>query len=258
MPSDCMRIQLRQLRQLRTAMAAEKMLPKVLVFDLDGCCWDPEMYELWGGGAPFKPNQDGTLSDRKGTKVHLLGDVKNILYELHTDPKWEESIVAVASTCDEPKWARECLKKFSVGGDFKMSDVFREDVTEIYKAYGKDVHMKEIAKKTGVSLEEMIFFDNQTNNTSCVAGMNGPTVVYTPEGVTRELFQVITDKIIDRLWYNQTIFRKGFPSFLPQARFSGPGRDGDQLVSSRQYVLFCNIIHVCGLHSRVEDQFSTL
>ena len=201
MPSDCMRIQLRLLSKVRPIMAAEKILPKVVVFDLDGCCWDPEMYELWGGGAPFKPNKDGTLSDRNGTKVHLLGDVKNILYELHTDPKWKETVVAVASTCDEPKWARECLKKFSVGGDLKMSDVFREDVTEIYKAYGKDVHMKEIAKKTGASLDEMIFFDNQTNNTSCVAAMKGPTVVYTPEGVTRDLFQVgiITQQIIGRL-----------------------------------------------------------
>mgnify|MGYP002632409660 CR=1 FL=1 len=62
--------------------------------------------------------------------------------------------------------------------------------TEIYKAYGKDNHMREIAKKSGIDLKEMIFFDNQTNNTSCVAGMNGPTVVYTPQGVTRELFEV--------------------------------------------------------------------
>ena len=35
-------------------MATNKPVPKVFVFDLDGCCWDPEMYELWGGGAPFK------------------------------------------------------------------------------------------------------------------------------------------------------------------------------------------------------------
>jgi hypothetical protein len=43
------------------------MLPRCLVFDLDGCVWDPEMYELWGGGgAPFKPNKDGTLSDKAG------------------------------------------------------------------------------------------------------------------------------------------------------------------------------------------------
>ena len=38
--------------------------------------------------------------------------------------------------------------------------------------------------------QDMIFFDNQTNNTSCVAGMKGPTVVYTPDGVTRVLFEV--------------------------------------------------------------------
>ena len=79
--------------------------------------------------------------------------------------------MAVASTCDEPSWARECIRKFSVGGDLKMFDVFQENVTEIYKAHGKDNHMRAIAEKTGVSLVNMIFFDNQTNNTSCVAGM---------------------------------------------------------------------------------------
>ena len=87
-----------------------KKVPKVFVFDLDGCCWDPEMYELWGGGAPFKENKDGSLSDKNGTRVQLLGDVKNILHELKTDPKWSDSIVAVASTCDEPRWAKECIR----------------------------------------------------------------------------------------------------------------------------------------------------
>ena len=23
-------------------------VPKLFVFDLDGCCWEPEMYQLWG------------------------------------------------------------------------------------------------------------------------------------------------------------------------------------------------------------------
>ena len=49
--------------------------PKVVVFDLDGCLWDPEMYELWGGGAPFSDNGDGTLKDRSGVTVRLLGAV---------------------------------------------------------------------------------------------------------------------------------------------------------------------------------------
>ena len=49
--------------------------PAAVIFDLDGCLWDPEMYELWGGGAPFSDNGDGTLSDRSGVTVRLLGAV---------------------------------------------------------------------------------------------------------------------------------------------------------------------------------------
>ena len=33
------------------------------------------MYELWGGGAPFSDNGDGTLADRAGVTVKLLGAV---------------------------------------------------------------------------------------------------------------------------------------------------------------------------------------
>jgi len=71
-------------------------LPKVVAFDLDATLWYPEMYQvrmrnfwnnnthvmhcshqpdfvylstlqLWGGGAPFKKNSDGTLTDKSGT-----------------------------------------------------------------------------------------------------------------------------------------------------------------------------------------------
>ena len=46
-------------------------LPKAFVFDLDGCCWDPEMYELWGGGSPFKENKVA------GAKVYQFCVEKN-------------------------------------------------------------------------------------------------------------------------------------------------------------------------------------
>ena len=49
-----------------------------------------------------------------GTTVHLLGDVSSIMHELHT--KWTDTPVGVASSCDEPSWARECILKFPVGG----------------------------------------------------------------------------------------------------------------------------------------------
>ena len=38
-------------------------LPKAVVFDLDGCLWYPDMYMLWGGGAPFRVRSDGDLDD---------------------------------------------------------------------------------------------------------------------------------------------------------------------------------------------------
>jgi len=164
------------------------MLPRCLVFDLDGCVWDPEMYELWGGGgAPFKKNNDGTLSDRAGTRVHLLGAVKEIMYEFASDKKWKDSKICVASSCDEPSWARDCIRLFEVGEGLTLQNVFDSNNIEIYKR-SKDYHLNEISKKTGVPLEEMIFFDNQMNNCKTVSKI-GVTVVFTPEGVTRKSFE---------------------------------------------------------------------
>ena len=41
--------------------------------------------------------------------------------------------MATASTCDEPRWAHECLKKFKIGPDLDitMGTVFKHN--EIYK-----------------------------------------------------------------------------------------------------------------------------
>ena len=74
-------------------------LPKVLVFDLDGCLWEPEMYELlYGtGGAPFHIEKDGNLTDKCGNHITLIGDVRDIMYELKTNPKWTNTKVAIAS-----------------------------------------------------------------------------------------------------------------------------------------------------------------
>ena len=74
-------------------------LPKVLVFDLDGCLWEPEMYELlYGtGGAPFHTEENGNLTDKSGNCIELIGDVRDIMYELKTNPKWTHTKVAIAS-----------------------------------------------------------------------------------------------------------------------------------------------------------------
>lgn len=48
------------------------LLPKVIVLDLDGTIWGPEMYQLWGGGAPFTLLENGNVKDRSGTEVKVL------------------------------------------------------------------------------------------------------------------------------------------------------------------------------------------
>ena len=146
------------------------------------------MYHLWGGGgAPFRPQKSGDLVDRAGTKVEIMADLRPILLEVKTDTKWANTKVGVASSCDEPGWARECIKNFGIGDNFKLKDIFDPNLTEIYKG-SKSGHLREIAKKSKIPLEEMMFFDNEWGNCQTVAKI-GVTVVYTPRGVTRQLFE---------------------------------------------------------------------
>ncbi|GMH59216.1 hypothetical protein TrRE_jg5667, partial [Triparma retinervis] len=87
-------------------------LPKVVAFDLDGTIWTPDMYQLWGGGAPFSVEGPELLKDCTGQKVSLLGISGGILDELKTSEDWGGVKVAWVSCTDEPSWADECMKKF--------------------------------------------------------------------------------------------------------------------------------------------------
>ena len=53
----------------------------------------------------------------------------------------------------------------------------------IYKA-NKSRQLKKISEDTGIPLNEMIFFDNQSNNCLDVSKVN-VTVAYVPDGITR-------------------------------------------------------------------------
>ena len=54
---------------------------------------------------PNQVREDGNLDDRYGKRVHLLGAVRDVLYELKTDARWEGAVTAVASCTDEPECA---------------------------------------------------------------------------------------------------------------------------------------------------------
>ena len=55
-------------------------------------------------------------------------------------------------------------------------------VEEIWKSNKQD-HLRNIADRTGIALEDMIFLDNERWNCDCVAAI-GVTVAYVPDGVT--------------------------------------------------------------------------
>lgn len=54
-------------------------VPKLVVFDLDNCCWDPEMYQM-RDGSPFQYNEANNTckASRSGETVRLLGDIPKI------------------------------------------------------------------------------------------------------------------------------------------------------------------------------------
>ena len=170
-------------RRRSSCLAKATSRPKAVVFDLDGCLWYPDMYMLWGGGAPFKVASDGALIDSIGQRVTMMGAVPQILLELKTQPGWRSVVVGVASCTDEPNWAQECMTKFMVdGGEYSIKDVVQ--VEEIHKG-NKRSHLKSIAERTGIALDEMLFLDNEWGNCQDVSSI-GVTVAYTPDGVTRE------------------------------------------------------------------------
>lgn len=170
-------------------MAARASL---VVFDLDACCWYPEMYMLWGGGAPFSTRSqqpNNRLKDSRGTEVKLLGDVAACFASLHArNAAGDRSVLgAVASRSDEPSWARECLRKFIVAPGVSMMDVVTEDRCEIYKG-SKRTHFAALQGRTGVPYERMCFFDDDPANIRDVAAL-GVHCFLTPRGVTQDIYE---------------------------------------------------------------------
>jgi magnesium-dependent phosphatase 1 len=159
---------------------------KLVAFDLDGTVWSPDMYELWGGGAPFTVVSANELRDSKGTKVRLLGAISSILHELHTAPEWKETKVAWVSCTDEPSWAAECLRKFQTMGGTPIGDVVHSE--QIFKS-NKQTHFQRLKKLyPEIAFEEMLFFDNEYGNISNVEKL-GIKSVYCPDGMTREIWE---------------------------------------------------------------------
>jgi magnesium-dependent phosphatase 1 len=166
--------------------------PRLIVFDLDGCLWKPEMYELaWQGmnHSPFEPIRDGTfMKSRLDSVVRLFGDIPEILDEIVlNEQEWSGTQLAISSRTDEPQWAKELLAKFVLPKSGMTLESAIKGPWEI--SYdSKTIHFERIAKKTGIGLEEMVFFDNEQGNCKLVSRI-GVTVGYSPDGLNHGIFQ---------------------------------------------------------------------
>ena len=113
-------------------------LPTMIVFDLDDCLWQPEMHELYG--KPTKP-QRGVLNSHMPKESHVEGVVglanqggqtvtlyegaRRALYELATDVRYRDIIVAVASTSLEPTYSHACLEGIEILPGKTMRSIIR-------------------------------------------------------------------------------------------------------------------------------------
>lgn len=168
----------------------EECYPKLVVFDLDACCWFPEMY-MMSSGPPYKKvkgNMNKMVASN-GEEVKLLG-ITRAVWALLQAPcgRFRNTRVAIASRCDEPAWARELLKLFEAAPDVSFWDVCEKgDLVEIYKG-SKKGHFKALQKKTGIAFEDMCFFDDDPVNIRDVSSL-GVVCVLTPDGVTSDAWE---------------------------------------------------------------------
>ena len=70
-------------------------VPKLVVFDLDQCCWHPEMFEL--RAAPSSWDQTSNSVVCGGDRVQLFPGATLALRELRNDPRFKDTRVAAGA-----------------------------------------------------------------------------------------------------------------------------------------------------------------
>ncbi|XP_022904808.1 magnesium-dependent phosphatase 1-like [Onthophagus taurus] len=122
--------------------------PKLIVFDLDYTLWP-----FWVDTHVTPPfhKGNGKIFDKYNNKIKCYPEVPNILQKLHK----EGYQIGVASRTGEIDGAQQLISLF----DWK--DYF--GYKEIYPG-SKVTHFRRIKSKSGLSYDDMIFFDDEYRN----------------------------------------------------------------------------------------------
>mmetsp|Transcript_1554 Transcript_1554/g.2384 ORF Transcript_1554/g.2384 Transcript_1554/m.2384 type:complete len:238 (+) Transcript_1554:99-812(+) len=163
--------------------------PKLIVFDLDGCLWKPELYNLaWRGGknqSPFHLLGDGSkCQSRMGSVVSLFPDVRYVLQDL--SGRDDEVALGISSRTQHKDWAEEIVSTLTLSDGKPLNEVLTAP-WEI-KDERKTLHFERFVSNMELSFEDMVFFDDNAGNCKQISRL-GVTVGYCPKGLSREIYE---------------------------------------------------------------------
>ena len=148
------------------------------------------MFQLDTAPTAYDEGRGGVVAGRD--TVRLFPGAAAVLQRLLDDRRYASIQVAVASSTTEPAWANRCLDVCRI--DPARGECIADVVSQrqIYPGSKGSQHFPKLRSATGVSFDEMIFWDDCTYGDNCgdvATKCAGTTCVRTPNGLTLELFE---------------------------------------------------------------------
>ena len=188
--------------------------PELLVFDMDACLWDKEMYEM--SAIPTDTDKDKVTGDLNGRGEGVTGVMSGrekislhrgslIALQEHYDGRYPGMKIAMASSADTPfaeRVGRASLKLLEVVPgvsvwDVCMRDWDGRDINQIGRqpplsSNKSKTHFPFLRKESGIRYDRMLFFDDCLWGDHCgMVEQNckeedtnmGPATLPTPNGL---------------------------------------------------------------------------
>ena len=171
-----------------------KIVPKLIVFDLDNTLWTPELYQL-----NRRLHKENIKTPRANKDIRLFPDAVTVLsdivqnpdcYQCHDETKME---LAIASRTNKYAWAHSLLSQFQIptskGDKISLDELFPSSHIQIVKG-SKMHHFQQLKEQTGIAYRDMLFFDDDYHmNCNEISSNLGILCCHCPNGITIDLFR---------------------------------------------------------------------
>ncbi|XP_006012405.1 magnesium-dependent phosphatase 1 [Latimeria chalumnae] len=147
--------------------------PRLVVFDLDYTLWP-----FWVDthvDPPFHMASNDKVVDQAGRHIKLYKEVPDILKSVQA----EGMAVAAASRTGETKGANQLLELFNLNQYFSYKEIYPGS---------KVTHFQRIKERSGITFQEMIFFDDESRNIMDVSKL-GVTCVLVHDGMSMKVLK---------------------------------------------------------------------